>query len=175
MKEEIIWTHHIPQKADQDLKLSSVVLFAVSNTRIFVKIAERLKDTIFCPCVLDEKRGNKMKCVILLAVLVAFVAVTQARPQSDCEKHRENAEKIGTIMKLIPKCKENGDYEELQCYRDSKFCVCYDKKGHPASPISSKIKECGCHLRRKEKLDRREYTFPKTHDTEPCDQWRLVH
>ncbi|KAF8771974.1 U24-ctenitoxin-Pn1a-like [Argiope bruennichi] len=95
-----------------------------------------------------------MKCVILLALFVALVAVAQARPQSDCEKHRENAEKIGTIMKLIPKCKENGDYEELQCYRDSKFCVCYDKKGHAASPISSKIKECGCYLRRKEKLDR---------------------
>ncbi|CAL1286068.1 unnamed protein product [Larinioides sclopetarius] len=95
-----------------------------------------------------------MKCVILLAVLVAFVAVTQARPQSDCEKHRETAEKFGSIMKLIPKCKENGDYEELQCYHESKFCVCYDKKGHAASPISTKIKECGCYLRRKEKLDR---------------------
>ncbi|KAG8181835.1 hypothetical protein JTE90_003982 [Oedothorax gibbosus] len=92
-----------------------------------------------------------MKCVLL--ILVVVVAVAWARPQSDCEKHRENAQKIPTIMKLIPKCKENGDYEELQCYEDSSFCVCYDKKGHPASPISSKIKECGCNLKRKQKID----------------------
>ncbi|XP_035204938.1 U24-ctenitoxin-Pn1a-like [Stegodyphus dumicola] len=92
-----------------------------------------------------------MKCAIFLLLVV--VAVALARPKSDCEKHREQAEKIGTIMKLIPKCKENGDYEELQCYKDSKFCVCYDKKGHAASPISTKIKECGCYLRRKQKID----------------------
>ncbi|XP_054718573.1 U24-ctenitoxin-Pn1a-like [Uloborus diversus] len=93
-----------------------------------------------------------MKCTFILLIVV--VAVAWAEAKSDCEKHREEAEKIGTIMKLIPKCKENGDYEELQCYKDSNFCVCYDKKGHAASPISTKIKECGCYLRRKEKLDR---------------------
>nr|P84032.1 RecName: Full=U24-ctenitoxin-Pn1a; Short=U24-CNTX-Pn1a; AltName: Full=Venom protein PN16C3 [Phoneutria nigriventer] len=76
-----------------------------------------------------------------------------ARPKSDCEKHRESTEKTGTIMKLIPKCKENSDYEELQCYEDSKFCVCYDKKGHAASPISTKVKECGCYLKQKERKD----------------------
>uniref|UniRef100_A0A2L2YL93 U24-ctenitoxin-Pn1a n=1 Tax=Parasteatoda tepidariorum TaxID=114398 RepID=A0A2L2YL93_PARTP len=56
-------------------------------------------------------------------------------------------------MKLIPKCKDKGDYEELQCYNDSKFCVCYDKKGHPASPILSKLTDCGCFLERKRKID----------------------
>uniref|UniRef100_A0A4Q8K5Y4 U84-Liphistoxin-Lsp1a_1 n=1 Tax=Liphistius sp. SGP-2016 TaxID=1905180 RepID=A0A4Q8K5Y4_9ARAC len=90
-----------------------------------------------------------MKVVVVF--LLALVVVITAKPDSDCEKHRKSALEHETIMKLIPKCKDNGDYDDLQCYENSHFCVCYDPKGHAASPLSTTLKKCACHLRRHEK------------------------
>ncbi|XP_015905116.1 U24-ctenitoxin-Pn1a [Parasteatoda tepidariorum] len=94
-----------------------------------------------------------MKYALLIAVASMVVCAALARSQSECEKRREEALKHETIMKLIPKCKENGDYEELQCYKDSTFCVCYTKDGRPASPNLSNLKECGCFLEKQRKID----------------------
>ncbi|GIX87057.1 hypothetical protein CDAR_317221 [Caerostris darwini] len=94
-----------------------------------------------------------MKSIFFLLAVFVVLAVAYAA-ESECQKHREKAKNIETIMKLIPKCKDNGDYAALQCYEHSHFCVCYDPKGHPASPILGNLSECGCYLRRKEKIDR---------------------
>ncbi|XP_023211713.1 U24-ctenitoxin-Pn1a-like [Centruroides sculpturatus] len=83
-----------------------------------------------------------MKSTIILLGIAAFL--THVKAETECEKHRKRELDHQAIGLVIPECDENGDYQGLQCHKDHSFCQCWDKKGHPLTSPSRKIKACQC-------------------------------
>lgn len=57
---------------------------------------------------------------------------------------RESKSTAPLPMRLIPECDQKGDYKPRQCFKDSSFCACWTKTGHPVTQPSKKIKACDC-------------------------------
>ncbi|GFX18778.1 u24-ctenitoxin-Pn1a [Trichonephila clavipes] len=88
--------------------------------------------------------------ILIVGVIVEWSCAE--REKSECEQHRERESKsfAPLPMHLIPECESNGDYKPLQCFKNSKFCACWDKSGNPATQPSGKIKSCQCLLQKHE-------------------------
>uniref|UniRef100_A0A1V1WBF6 Putative venom protein n=1 Tax=Superstitionia donensis TaxID=311983 RepID=A0A1V1WBF6_9SCOR len=85
----------------------------------------------------------------MLIILSVVLVVVYARDKSECELHREREQKRIGVGKLVPECEENGDYKGLQCHGGTRFCQCWDIKGHPITPPSMFLKSCECHREKK--------------------------
>nr|API81382.1 venom toxin [Hemiscorpius lepturus] len=94
-----------------------------------------------------------MKLVTRSIVCLFFVALVMADGDDDseedpnltsCQRARKRSLKNKADMKIIFECDEDGNYNALQCFHNSKFCVCYSADGEPISSMSSKIKYCEC-------------------------------
>ncbi|PRD21981.1 UNVERIFIED_CONTAM: U24-ctenitoxin-Pn1a [Trichonephila clavipes] len=81
-----------------------------------------------------------MKSFCILAVVAC--CLVGAFALSDCEEHRERELKSNTKVKLVPKCASNGDYEALQCFQGSPFCMCWRPDGSHITDPSKHIKTC---------------------------------
>ncbi|KAG8181836.1 hypothetical protein JTE90_003983 [Oedothorax gibbosus] len=91
-----------------------------------------------------------MKTFSVLFVLCLAVAV---RAQTQCEEHRERELKNDVSIKLIPKCNEDGDYEEMQCFQgDNPYCMCWHTDGTAITTPSKNLKTCACHNHRYREL-----------------------
>nr|AKT09055.1 putative neurotoxin LTDF S-18 [Dolomedes fimbriatus] len=88
------------------------------------------------------------------SVIVFSLCLALALAKTDCEEHRERELKSNTKVKLVPKCDANGDYETLQCFQGSPFCMCWRKDGSHITDPSIKIKTCVCHAHRDKELRR---------------------
>uniref|UniRef100_A0A4Q8K8D1 U23-Hexatoxin-Hc1a_1 n=1 Tax=Hadronyche cerberea TaxID=1107879 RepID=A0A4Q8K8D1_HADCE len=87
---------------------------------------------------------------VICVVLVAALAV---EAQTECQRQREKELAANTEIKMIPKCDENGDFEALQCFEGSKFCMCWTPSGHHVEGPSIHIKTCDCISHRERQLE----------------------
>lgn len=72
-----------------------------------------------------------------------------------CKAHRKKAiedKKNGILIRIIPNCKDNGEYESLQCDEDHTFCQCWRRDGQPITKPSQKTKYCECAIDRDRRL-----------------------
>ncbi|KAF8771976.1 U24-ctenitoxin-Pn1a-like [Argiope bruennichi] len=81
-------------------------------------------------------------------VIVVSCCLVGAFAASDCEEHRQKELNAKRKANLIPKCDANGDYEALQCFEGSKFCMCWRPDGTHITAPSTAIKTCTCHVHR---------------------------
>ncbi|GFS91100.1 u24-ctenitoxin-Pn1a [Nephila pilipes] len=95
---------------------------------------------------------STMKSFCILAVVSC--CLVGAFALSDCEEHREKELKSNTKVKLVPKCADNGDYEALQCFQGSPFCMCWRPDGSHITDPSKHIKTCVCHAHRDRELSK---------------------
>uniref|UniRef100_T1DEL1 Ctenitoxinlike-Lyc-1 n=1 Tax=Lychas buchari TaxID=1330406 RepID=T1DEL1_9SCOR len=93
-----------------------------------------------------------MKIYLTLGVFLVLVAVYSAQEKSECEEHKEKAQKSSSPVKVVPNCESNGDYAGLQCHSEGRFCSCWRKDGTPITQPSTKIKSCECHRAKDDKL-----------------------
>ncbi|GIX81182.1 u24-ctenitoxin-Pn1a [Caerostris extrusa] len=100
----------------------------------------------------DTSLELKMKCLYFLAIVSCCLVGTFAK--TDCEEHRERELKSDTKVKLVPKCDKNGEYEALQCFQGSPFCMCWRPDGSHITDPSMKIKTCACHVHKDRELAR---------------------
>ncbi|KAG8181839.1 hypothetical protein JTE90_003986 [Oedothorax gibbosus] len=84
----------------------------------------------------------KMKSIACLLFVAALVATAMAA--SECEEHRERELKSNSKVKLVPKCTQNGEYDALQCFEGSPFCMCWRPDGSHITEPSLKLKSCAC-------------------------------
>ncbi|GFS91102.1 u24-ctenitoxin-Pn1a [Nephila pilipes] len=87
-----------------------------------------------------------MKFFCILAVVSCCLVGVFAL--SDCEELRERELKSDTEVKLVPKCADNGDYEDLQCFQGSPSCTCWRPDGSHITDPSELIKTCQCYVDR---------------------------
>uniref|UniRef100_A0A1D0C023 U20-hexatoxin-Hi1a n=1 Tax=Hadronyche infensa TaxID=153481 RepID=TK1A_HADIN len=85
---------------------------------------------------------------LIIVILAAFV--NGAQEKTECQQHREREtrSRAPLPLRLIPECDENGEYKPLQCFKDSKFCACWDKTGQPMTEPKQGIKACECIVQR---------------------------
>ncbi|GIY42962.1 uncharacterized protein CEXT_752831 [Caerostris extrusa] len=94
-----------------------------------------------------------LKQLIFVVVFAVIAELSYAeREKSECEHHREreSASNAPLPLRMVPECESNGDYKQIQCFRDSKFCACWDKTGNPVTQPSGKIKSCDCMIKKHE-------------------------
>nr|AFP57557.1 hypothetical protein [Latrodectus hesperus] len=84
-----------------------------------------------------------MKFIASVLALSA-ICLAGALAATDCQEHRERELKSNSKVKLIPKCTEEGDYEALQCFEGSPFCMCWRPDGSHITDPSLKLKTCSC-------------------------------
>ncbi|GFQ94419.1 uncharacterized protein TNCT_239591 [Trichonephila clavata] len=58
---------------------------------------------------------------------------------------------LGFMMEMEPKCDEKGKYLFMQCFKGSKFCACFSKRGFPITPPLSFLKSCKCLVKKNKK------------------------
>ncbi|XP_065054572.1 uncharacterized protein LOC135683288 isoform X1 [Rhopilema esculentum] len=76
------------------------------------------------------------------------------RPLSICEQKRKEVHKNATVVDgrpilplglYVPQCKENGDFEEMQCHSSTGYCWCVDNHGHEIPKTSRRLEKPQCH------------------------------
>uniref|UniRef100_A0A482ZDX7 U33-Liphistoxin-Lm1a_1 n=1 Tax=Liphistius malayanus TaxID=1203467 RepID=A0A482ZDX7_9ARAC len=87
-----------------------------------------------------------MNMYLGFVLMVCLMCAYGAERKTECQEHRERESKSNAPLplRLIPECDEQGDYKPLQCFKDSKFCACWDKSGQPVTQASQKTKACDC-------------------------------
>ncbi|XP_015921553.2 U20-hexatoxin-Hi1a-like [Parasteatoda tepidariorum] len=93
-----------------------------------------------------------MKAFLIATVALCCLAGVFAK--TACEEHREREQKSNTKVKLVPKCTPEGDYEALQCFEGSKFCMCWRPDGSHIVDPSLKVKSCVCHVHKDRELQK---------------------
>lgn len=88
----------------------------------------------------------------MLCIGFILIEIYSAQKKSECQEHREKAEKSTAPLKVVPICEPNGDYAGLQCHSEGKFCSCWRKDGTLITQPSTKIKFCQCLREKDEKL-----------------------
>ncbi|KAG8177271.1 hypothetical protein JTE90_011150 [Oedothorax gibbosus] len=95
-------------------------------------------------CLICSEPLIAMKSFCVILAVSCCLAVACAKTQ--CEEHRERELKSNTKVKLVPRCTSNGDYEALQCFEGSNFCMCWRPDGSHINAPSNAIKTCACHV-----------------------------
>ena len=109
---------------------------------------------------------NKLLCLVAMSALVVAsqagkqfsplvtssvlknVSCCRAGGQTECQRHAQRERAMNSQLNLIPRCKEDGSYESLQCFppavQGGNFCSCWDSQGRPITSPSRRTKACEC-------------------------------
>ncbi|GFX18759.1 transposable element Tcb1 transposase [Trichonephila clavipes] len=101
-------------------------------------IPQQLIDTL----ILSMSRRCET-CKAVLGVLVQIV-----KSDKNCTS---GITPFGFMMEMEPQCNEDGRYLFMQCFKDSKFCACFSKRGFPITPPLSILKSCKCLVKKHRK------------------------
>ncbi|XP_042903563.1 U20-hexatoxin-Hi1a-like isoform X2 [Parasteatoda tepidariorum] len=89
---------------------------------------------------------------VVFVAVIATACLISANADSQCEEHRQRELESNAHVKLVPKCTREGDYEALQCFENSNFCMCWRPDGSHITDPSKKIKTCTCHVHKDREL-----------------------
>lgn len=70
---------------------------------------------------------------MLFTFLHIFVPSLGSGELTPCLKERRNAlgfNGVPSVGKFVPECKPDGEYVEIQCFGNTNFCWCSDKRGY---------------------------------------------
>ncbi|XP_035205062.1 U24-ctenitoxin-Pn1a-like [Stegodyphus dumicola] len=99
-----------------------------------------------------------MKSVCCILVVTSFCLVG-ILAKTQCEENRERQLKSYAKVKFVPKCDADGDYEALQCFEGTPFCMCCRPDGSHITEPSKYIRTCVCDIHRDRELNRSKNGF----------------
>ncbi|KAG8181838.1 hypothetical protein JTE90_003985 [Oedothorax gibbosus] len=124
---------------------SCEVIFAIRNLFLFIYL--RVKSC--CSSYSDNTFNMK---VLICCVVVISLYITLGNCAKDCAEERKRALESNKEGRIVPKCTENGEFQDLQCVRGTSNCTCYRPDGTRIMRPNSKVRSCHC-IKHKDKLD----------------------